>query len=217
VRAVIAEDSPLMRRGIAQVLTDSAFEVAAQVDTGEALLEAVRTEAPDVAIVDVRLPPTLTDEGARAAGRIRAEHPDVGVLMLSQILELAIARRFFTETPEGFGYLLKDRVLDIQDFLESVRRVARGGTAIDPAVVAQLMGRSQAPDVLAELSPREREVLALMAEGLSNEGIRQRLVLSPKTVETHVTSIFSKLTLPSEPEGHRRVRAVLAYLDAARR
>jgi DNA-binding NarL/FixJ family response regulator len=217
VRAVIAEDHPLMRRGVTEVLTDSGFEVVAEVDTEEALLEAVRTETPDVAIIDVRLPPTKTDEGAQAAGRIRAEHPDVGVLMLSQHLEVAHARRFFAETPEGFGYLLKDRVHDIGDFVESVERVARGGTAIDPVVVAQLMGRSLAPDVLAELSPREREVLALMAEGLSNEGIRRRLVLSAKTVETHVTSIFSKLMLPPEPEGHRRVRAVLAYLDAARR
>jgi DNA-binding NarL/FixJ family response regulator len=200
------------------VLTDSEFEVAAQVDTGEALLEAVRTEAPDVAIVDVRLPPTLTDEGAQAAGRIRAEHPEVGVLMLSQFLELAHARRFFTESPEGFGYLLKDRVLDIDDFLDSVRRVARGGTAIDPDVVGQLLGRSQAPDALAELSPREREVLALMAEGLSNKGIRQRLFLTTKTVESHVTSIFSKLTITTNPEDqHRRVQAVLMYLDATDR
>jgi DNA-binding NarL/FixJ family response regulator len=218
VRAVIAEDSPLMRRGIAQVLTDSGVDVAAQVDTGEALLEAVRTEAPDVAIVDIRLPPTHTDEGAQAASQLRAEHPDVGVLMLSQFLELAHARRFFTEAPKGFGYLLKDRVLNIDDFLESVRRVARGGTAIDPDVVGQLLGRSQAPDALAELSPREREVLALMAEGLSNEGICERLFLTPKTVETHVTSIFRKLTITTDPKDrHRRVQAVLMYLDATDR
>ena len=217
MRAVIAEDSPLLRRGVVTVLSDSGIDVAAQVDTAEALLEAVRSEAPDVAIVDVRLPPTQTDEGAKAAVQIRTEHPEVGVLMLSQILVLAHARRFFAEAPEGFGYLLKDRVHDIDEFVASVRRVANGGTAIDPSVVAQLMGGSQAPDALAELSPREREVLALMAEGLSNEGIRRRLVLSTKTVETHVTSIFSKLMLPAAPEGHRRVRAVLAYLDAARR
>jgi DNA-binding NarL/FixJ family response regulator len=213
MRAVIAEDSPLMRRGVAEVLRDSGFEVAAQVDTGQALLEAVRTEAPDVAIIDVRLPPTQTDEGAQAAERIRTEHPEVGVLMLSQHLEVAHAREFFAKAPEGFGYLLKDRVVDIDEFLESVRRVAHGGTAIDPDVIAQLMGRS----MLAELSPREREVLALMAQGLSNEGISEKLVVTEKTVESHVTSIFSKLMLPTEKKDHRRVQAVLAYLDATRR
>lgn len=216
MRAVIAEDHPLMREGVAKALTMSGFEVVAEVDNGEALVEAVRKETPDVAIVDLRLPPTRTDEGAQAASRIRAEHPQVGVLILSQHLEVALARRFFAEAPEGFGYLLKDRVKDIDDFVQSVERVAGGGTAMDPEVVAGLMGRSQARDALAELSPREREVLALMAQGLSNEGIRVRLVLSAKTVETHVTSIFSKLMLGSEPEEHRRVRAVLAYLAAAR-
>jgi DNA-binding NarL/FixJ family response regulator len=167
---------------------------------------------PDVAIVDVRMPPTQTDEGARAAREIRARHPDVGILLLSQVVEAKHALELFSEHPEGFGYLLKDRVLEIDEFLESVRRVARGGTAIDPEVVAQLMGRRRTVDPLAGLTPREREVLALMAEGRSNQAICKKLFLSPKTVETHVHSIFSKLNLPPEPDDHRRVLAVLAQL-----
>ena len=214
MRVVIAEDSVLLREGVARVLADAAIEVAAQVGDADALREAVRRERPDVVIVDVRMPPTQTDEGARAAEEIRAEQPDVGVLVLSQVVEARHALRLFKDKPEGFGYLLKDRVLEIDDFVESVRRVARGGTAIDPDVVAQLMGRSRAREPLDELTAREREVLGLIAQGLSNKAICAKLFLSPKTVETHVNSIFTKLGLQPTHDAHRRVLAVLAYLDA---
>jgi DNA-binding NarL/FixJ family response regulator len=209
---VIAEDSVLLREGLARVLAEAGIEVAAQVGDADALHHAVRREHPDVVIVDVRMPPTQTDEGARAAEEIRARHPEVGILVLSQVVEASHALRLFSETPEGFGYLLKDRVLEVDDFLEAVNRIARGGTALDPAVVAQLVGRRRTPDPLEELTPREREVLGLMAEGLSNQAICAKLFLSPKTVETHVHSIFAKLGLGADQEGHRRVLAVLAYL-----
>jgi DNA-binding NarL/FixJ family response regulator len=214
VRVVIAEDSVLLREGLARVLAEGGFEVAAQVGDAAELQRAVKRTKPDVAIVDVRMPPTQTDEGARAAEEIRAEHPDVGVLVLSQVVEPRRALKLFSEQPEGFGYLLKDRVLELDEFLESVRRVARGGTAIDPEVVAQLVGRRREADPLDELTPREREVLSLMAEGRSNKGICEKLFLSPKTVETHVSSIFGKLSLPPAADDHRRVLAVLAFLRA---
>jgi DNA-binding NarL/FixJ family response regulator len=214
VRVVIAEDSVLLREGIARVLAEQGFEVAAQVGDAVELHRAVKRTKPDVAIVDVRMPPTQTDEGARAAEEIRAKHPDVGVLVLSQIVEARRALKLFSERPEGFGYLLKDRVLQIDEFVESVRRVGRGGTAIDPEVVAQLVGRRDAEGPLDELTPREREVLGLMAEGRSNKAICNKLFLSPKTVETHVNSIFGKLNLPPAPDDHRRVLAVLAFLRA---
>jgi DNA-binding NarL/FixJ family response regulator len=214
VRVVIAEDSVLMREGLARVLADEGFDVVAQVGDAAALRSAVRDHEPDVAIVDVRMPPTNTDEGARAATEIKDTHPGIGVLLLSQVVEARHALALFSERPEGFGYLLKDRVLEIDDFVEAVRRVARGGTAIDPEVVAQLIGRRRAHDPLDELSPREREVLTLMAEGRSNKAICEKLVLSPKTVETHVNSIFTKLRLAQEPDDHRRVLAVLAFLRA---
>jgi DNA-binding NarL/FixJ family response regulator len=214
VRVVIADDSVLLREGLARVLTDGGFEVVAQVANAEELHQAVRRFKPDIAIVDVRMPPTHTDEGARAAVEIRETQPEVAVLILSQVIEAAHAMQLFSERPEGFGYLLKDRVLEIDDFLESVRRVGRGGTAIDPEVIAQLVGRRREDDPLEELTPREREVLDLMAQGLSNRGICEKLVVSPKTVETHVNSIFLKLGLLPAPDEHRRVLAVLAYLRA---
>lgn len=212
MRVVIADDSVLLREGLARVLSDGGFEVVAQAADGGALEIAVRRTKPDVAIVDVRMPPTQTDEGTRAAKAIRDEHPTIGLLLLSQIVEPRHALELFSEHPEGFGYLLKDRVVDIDDFLDAVRRVARGGTVMDPQVVATLLGRRRTPDPLEDLTPREREVLALMAEGRSNRAISERLFLSPKTIETHVNSIFLKLRLAQQPDDHRRVLAVLAFL-----
>ena len=209
---MIADDSVLLREGLVRVLGEGGFDVVAQVGDATELQKAVKQHKPDVAIVDVRMPPTQTDEGARAAKQIRSEQPDVGVLVLSQVVEARHALALFSERPEGFGYLLKDRVLEIDEFLESVRRVARGGTAIDPEVVAQLVGRRRERDPLDELTPREHEVLGLMAEGRSNRAICEKLFLSPKTVETHVNNIFLKLNLPPAPDDHRRVLAVLAFL-----
>jgi DNA-binding NarL/FixJ family response regulator len=214
VRVVIAEDSVLLREGLARVLAEGGFEVAAQTGNADELKKAVRRFKPAVAVVDIRMPPTQTDEGARAALEIRAEQPEVAVLLLSQVIEATHALALASERPEGFGYLLKDRVLEIDDFLEAVRRVAKGGTAIDPEVIGQLLGRRRDQDPLGELTRREREVLELMAQGLSNRGICEKLVISPKTVETHVNAIFSKLDLLPAPEEHRRVLAVLAFLRA---
>ena len=214
MRVVIADDSVLLREGLARVLRDGGFDVVGQAADALQLEASVRRARPDVAIVDVRMPPTQTDEGTRAAKAIRENHPDVAVLLLSQVVEPRHALDLFSEHPEGFGYLLKDRVLEIDDFLDAVRRVARGGTVVDSEVVAQLLGRRRAPDPLEELTPREREVLALMAEGRSNRAISERLFLSPKTIETHVNSIFLKLGLAQAPDDHRRVLAVLAFLGA---
>jgi DNA-binding NarL/FixJ family response regulator len=212
VRVVVADDSPLLREGVAHVLAESGIEVVAQVGDATALLNAIERTQPDLAIVDVRMPPTQTDEGARAAVEIRTRHPDVGVLLLSQVIEAQYALTLLSEHPHGFGYLLKDRVLAIDDFIQSVERVAAGGTAIDPDVVSQLLGRRREDDPLDELTPREREILALMAEGRSNRGICQQLFLSPKTVESHVHNIFAKLGITAAEDDHRRVLAVLAYL-----
>jgi len=214
VRVVIAEDSVLLREGLARVLTDGGFDVVAQAANADELTKAVRRFQPDVAIVDVRMPPTQTDEGGRAAVEIRAENPEVAVLLLSQVIEATHALTLVSDSAEGFGYLLKDRVLEIDDFLDAVRRVGRGGTAIDPAVIAQLLGRQRDEGPLDELTPREREVLELMAQGLSNKGISEKLFVSPKTVETHVNSIFGKLGLLPAQDEHRRVLAVLAFLRA---
>ena len=212
MRVVIAEDSVLLREGLARVLSDGGFDVVAQTANADELKKAVKRFKPDVAVVDVRMPPTQTDEGARAAVEIRAEQPEVAVLLLSQVIEATHALTLISESAEGFGYLLKDRVLEIDDFLDAVRRVGKGGTAIDPAVIGQLLGRKRDDDPLDELTPREREVLELMAQGLSNRGICEKLVVSPKTVETHVSSIFGKLGLMPAQDEHRRVLAVLAFL-----
>ena len=214
MRVVIAEDSVLLREGLARVLTDGEFDVVAQAANADELKKAVRRFKPDVAIVDVRMPPTQTDEGARAAVEIRAEQPEVAVLLLSQVIEATHALALVSESAEGFGYLLKDRILEIDDFLDAVRRVGKGGTAIDPEVISQLLGRKREAGPLDELTPREREVLELMAQGLSNKGICAKLVVSPKTVETHVNSIFLKLGLMPAQDEHRRVLAVLAFLRA---
>ena len=212
MRVVIAEDSVLLREGVAKLLEEEGFEVVGRAGNAEDLLLKVRSYKPDVAIVDVRMPPTHTDEGARAAVTIRQQHPDVGVLLLSQVIEATFAMRLFSGSPAGFGYLLKDRILDVDDFVDAVRRVGRGGTAVDPKVVSQLLRRVRPDDRLASLTDRERSVLELMAEGRSNAGIGHKLFLSPKTVEAHVHAIFAKLDLALAPDDHRRVLAVLAFL-----
>ncbi len=212
MRVVIADDSALLREGVAKLLEADGIEVVGRAVDADDLLLKVRSYDPDVAIVDIRMPPTMTDEGARAAAQIRAERPHIAILILSQVIDTDIAMRLFQERADGFGYLLKDRVLEVDDFLEAVRRVARGGTAVDPQVVSQLLGRRRAGDPLSDLTDREREILALMAEGRSNQGIGHKLFLSGKTVETHVHAIFRKLGLEAAPDDNRRVLAVLAYL-----
>jgi DNA-binding NarL/FixJ family response regulator len=212
VRVVIADDSVLLREGLVRVVAEGGFDVVDHVGNADELLAVVRRDEPDVAIVDVRMPPTYTDEGARAAREIRERHPDVGVLVLSQVVEPTHALALFTDNAAGFGYLLKDRVVEIDEFLDAIRRVARGGTAIDPEVIAELVGRRRDDGPIGELTPREREVLGLMAEGRSNQAISQKLFLSTRTIETHVNSIFLKLGLLPAPDDHRRVLAVLAFL-----
>jgi serine/threonine-protein kinase len=213
LRLVLADDSVLLREGMARLLADAGFDVVGQAGTPDALLAAVRDCRPDVAIVDIRMPPTYTDEGLRAAESIRAEHGTaVGILVLSQYVETTFAMRLVVDGAGGVGYLLKDRVEDLDEFADAVRRIARGGSVIDPEVVAQLVGRRRAKVPLDDLTEREREVLALMAEGRSNQAICDRLFLAPKTVEAHIANIFSKLELLPAPDDHRRVLAVLAHL-----
>jgi DNA-binding NarL/FixJ family response regulator len=214
MRVVIAEDSVLLREGIERLLTENGLEVIGSCGTAEELLLKVRSRSPDVAIVDIRLPPTHNDEGMRAALEIRADHPEVGVLVLSQYVEVGLAMQLLAESADGAGYLLKDRISDVKDFVGAVERVAAGGSAIDPVIVSTLLSRRRSEDPLAELTPREREVLELMAEGRSNQGIADKLVITIRAVEKYVSSIFGKLGLPSSGSDSRRVLAVLLYLRA---
>ncbi|MER7822713.1 MULTISPECIES: response regulator transcription factor [unclassified Streptomyces] len=215
MRAVIAEDSVLLRIGLVKVLEMAGFEVVAETGDAEGLLAAVEEHRPELALVDVRMPPGFTDEGVRAALMIRQEHPGTAVLLLSQFVEERYAADLLaTQTRAGIGYLLKQRVADVEEFIDALRRVAAGGTALDPQVVAQLLlRRGGGPDPLARLTPREREVLALMAEGRSNAGIAAELVVSESAVAKHINSIFTKLDLPPADGAHRRVLAVLRFLD----
>jgi DNA-binding NarL/FixJ family response regulator/class 3 adenylate cyclase len=212
LRVVLADDSVLLREGIARLLEDAGFDIVGRSGDGDDLMLKVRSYAPDVAIVDIRMPPTHTDEGLRAAAEIRAKHPNVGVLVLSQYLESGYALELLADSAEGVGYLLKDRVADVDEFCAAVRRVAEGGSALDPEVVSRLVGRRRRDDPLNDLTPREREVLELMAEGRSNQAISERMFVTMRAVEKHVTSIFVKLGLPAASEDHRRVLAVLAFL-----
>jgi DNA-binding NarL/FixJ family response regulator len=212
VRVAIAEDSVLLREGLARLLDDAGFDVVAQCGTADALLLKVNSFPPDVAIVDIRLPPTHNDEGLRAAIEIRDRHPSVGVLVLSQYVELGLALKLLTESPDGVGYLLKDRITDVDEFVASVRRVADGGSALDPIIVSTLLSRRRSDDPIAQLTPREREVLELMATGSSNQGIADALVITLRAVEKYVSTIFTKLGLPSTKSESRRVLAVLLFL-----
>jgi DNA-binding NarL/FixJ family response regulator len=214
IRVVLADDSMLLREGIARLLEDAGFEIVGQSGTADDLLLKVRSYTPDVAIVDIRMPPTHTDEGLRAAKEIREKYPDTSVLVLSQYAEEGFALELLQESAQGVGYLLKDRVYDLPDFIAAVKRVAEGGSALDPAVVSQLVGRRRRDDPLEELTAREREVLELMAEGLSNSAIGARVFLSDRGVEKHVTSIFQKLQLPVAADTHRRVLAVVTFLQS---
>jgi DNA-binding NarL/FixJ family response regulator len=213
VRVVLGEDSLLLRAGVARLLEDYGFEVVGEAGDLDDLLRKVRAHKPDVAIIDIKMPPTHTDEGLKAAQIIRSELPGTGVLVLSQYIEKEYATELLTDSAEGVGYLLKDRVADLERFIDAVRRVAEGGSALDPEVVSRMLAR-RATGPIDQLSRREREVLALMAEGRSNHSIASELVVTERAVEKHVTSIFSKLDLPASAEGHRRVLAVLAYLNS---
>ena len=213
MRVILAEDSVILREGLARLLEDAGVCVVGQTDNADQLLALVRSLRPDVALVDIRMPPTHTDEGLRAAREIRESHPAVGVLLLSQYVETGSAVQLMSRDPQGFGYLLKDRVADIDELTDAIKRVAAGESVIDPQVVARLLGRRRVESPLDELTGREREVLALMAEGRSNEAITRRLGVGGKTVETHVRNIFTKLQLEPSLTDHRRVLAVLAYLQ----
>jgi DNA-binding NarL/FixJ family response regulator len=216
VRVVIADDSILVREGIATFLGRAGIDVAAQASCAEELLRDVEERRPDVAIVDIRMPPAFTDEGLRAANEIRSRHPRIGIVILSQHVEVGTAMQILAERPEGLGYLLKDRVSYIDDFVGSLRRVAAGGSALDPQIVSRLLASTHDDGPLASLTAREREVLALVAEGRSNRGIGDRLAISGRAVQKHVTAIFVKLALPDGGDDNRRILAVLAYLRTPR-
>jgi len=215
MRVVVADDSVLLREGVVRLLEEAGFDVVAQAGDAEDLLRKVNAHRPELAIVDVRMPPTHTDEGLRAAVTIRERHPETSVLVLSQVVEPSSALELLAGDAAGLGYLLKDRVGDLDRFTESVRRVGEGGSALDPEVVSLLLGRRRQEGPLEALTPRERQVLEAMAEGASNNGIAERLVVTERAVEKHVTSIFTKLGLPPDTDSHRRVLAVLRYLEAS--
>jgi DNA-binding NarL/FixJ family response regulator len=212
MRVAIAEDSVLLREGLARLLEEADFEVVARCEDAQDLLVKVRSFSPDVAIVDIRLPPTHKDEGLQAALKIRKSHPSIGVLVLSQYVEVGLALTLLAESAEGVGYLLKDRIADVKEFVGAVRRVAEGGSALDPIIVSTLLARQRTDDPISQLTPREREVLELMATGSSNQGIADELVITLRAVEKYVSSIFGKLGLPSSGSESRRVLAVLLYL-----
>ena len=214
MRVVVADDVMLVREGIVRLLTDAGIEVVAEAHDGDGLVREIRRERPDVAIVDIRMPPTHTDEGLVAAQAIRAEHPETAVLILSEYVEASYAMRLIEELPERVGYLLKERVFDVAVLVDALRRLTEGETVVDPTIVSRLMGRRRREDPLAELTEREREVLSLIAEGMSNQAIAARLFVTDRTVEAHTTHIFSKLDLQESRDQHRRVLAVLAFLRA---
>ena len=214
LRLVVADDSVLLREGVVRVLTDRGFDVVAEAGDYDELIRKVGGHRPDVAVVDIRMPPTGQDEGLRAAEQLAETHPEMAVLVLSEYLESEFAARLLESGTPGRGYLLKETVTDFDAFATAIRRVAGGGSVVDPAIVNQLITRARNGDPLSELSEREREILGLMAEGLSNGGIANRLVVSERTVETHVRNVFGKLDLPETPDDHRRVLAALTYLRA---
>jgi DNA-binding NarL/FixJ family response regulator len=214
MRIAIAEDSTILRDGLAQLLADRGHDVIISVGDGDSLRAAVGENPPDVCVIDIRMPPSFTDEGLRAAIALRRSHPDVGVLVFSQYVETRYAAELLSGSASGVGYLLKDRVADVREFVDALTRVAAGGTALDPEVVTQLMGASRRREPLSRLTPREQEVLRLMAEGLSNAGIAAALVVSDGAVEKHIANIFAKLDLPPSDTENRRVLAVLRYLES---
>jgi len=214
MRVVLADDTMLLREGVALLLAEAGFDVVGQAEDAATLVEAVVAQRPEVAIVDLRMPPTHTDEGLQAALTIREQHPDVGVLVLSQHADVGLAMKLLDRGAEGVGYMLKDRVADLDDFADAIRRVAAGGSALDPTIVSQLLSKRRDAGPLDDVTAREREVLELMAEGRSNQGIAERLDISERGVQKHVTSIFEKLDIPGGTDDHRRVLAVLTFLRA---
>jgi DNA-binding NarL/FixJ family response regulator len=217
MRVVLADDAAVIREGLARVLVEAGVDVVAQVGNATDLLARVREDPPDVAVTDIRMPPTFTDEGLAAAQQIRASHPQVGVLVLSQFVDVPYALKLLSEDAERVGYLLKDRIVEVPQLVEALRRIAEGGSVLDPSLVAELVDAPAVEDPLGELTPREREVLALIAEGRTDRGIGQALYVTPKTVEAHVRSIFRKLDLPTDATENRRVHAVLTFLRARTR